>query len=662
MKTFILILSLLFILVSCKEMSDETKPSIQSKINKHPDRMKCNSEADPFKCQKLACQNANGHYNDLTKVCSCPKGSLFFSQYGGACLLPDFSKDKVLSFSKSKNSPFYISGSSTNLPDMRIQELTSSLSLPLLMGQNQLKIYTDASQMASLSKELLQGLFNLGFPATELDWYESNSGFKNENMMSRTAVQFVFINDDSDDNTLVAHKKIKMGIQLLTDFNRKSEVQSFSELGCAEICTEKTELINDDESKVYRVRVFSGGNPIQDSIILFNKITHDTEQMLVLFNQRASHLYISDGHGGYEVYKYSGEKIATAQSLDQNFPEKIRRFDNEKQTPVAIFEGQYNNVADSAAVFGPFLESSYYGWFNETDERPFYYGKTITLLGEEDFTDPVHSALVSRVASENLTKPILPFSISSLINGDFDKVISRVPFKKFVASFSAAFTYTTETCKASSLAKTIESTQNTILWFTGAGNEGTSVNKSDLIYCPQSLEKKNLIIVAATNGSDSLSKVSTFGENYADIAANGCSAAEETCELGATSFASPKAARSAANLITQFPELSIEQVKFTLLMTARVPYSKKSIFVQNEYLKVKSGGVLDETAARLFLNEIMKYNMNLNTFDYLKATDEERELVLNSLIKAKAQQYKDLNKNQITKLINNHFEYLTKHY
>lgn len=662
MEKFFIILNLIFFLVSCNTVNGETKPLTENKFDQQSYRMNCISGDDPFKCQKQACQNANGHYNDLSKVCSCPSGSLFFSQFGGACLLADTTTENVMSFSKNKNSPFYISGSSSNLSMSHLQELTTNLSLPIFLGQSQLKIYTEVSQLAGLPEVFLQEFLNLGFPVTELDWYESNSGFKNKNMISRSVARFMFINNDQNNDALVANDKIKMVLHNLNDANYKSEIKSFSELGCAEICIEKTELLNDVESRIYRLRVFSGGNPIQDNIVLFNKIKHDTEQMLVLFNQRPSHLFVSNGAGGYEAYKYNGDKIATAQSIDKNFPEKTRRFDQEKQTPVAIFEGLYNNVADSAALFGPYLEHSYYGWFNDGDERPFYYGKTVTMLGEEEVTDPVHSAIVSRIASENLTKPILPFSLLSLINGDFEKVVPRIPFQKFAASISAAYTYTTQTCKESNLAKTIENTKNTVLWFAGAGNEARAVAKTDFTYCPQSLNSSNILIIAATSGGNSLSEVSTFGENYADIAASGCTVIEEFCDVGATSFAAPRVARAAANLMTQFPELTIEHVKLALLMTVRVPYSGKSIFIKNEFLKIKSGGILDENAARIFVTEILNHNSNLSTFKGLHFTDENRDLALNSLIAAKNQQYKDLSKNQIKKLINDHLDYLSNHY
>lgn len=672
----IVILILLPILVTCDHRVDEKKnelpvPATQqspsttkSEIAEQPDRLNCKiSDDDPYACQRVACLNAKAVYHEDNHICECKPETIFRAINGGACLDVRRLENQVFDFQFNKVRHFFVHNLKSAFKSEDLSSLVSKRSIPVFNGRLQLFLIKDPSQFFTSLEGFDWELFNLGLPNTELDYNDLNSGYSDR--IIRSSLQFLMVPTgrplvlkDAD-----ANKRLASALTSLEKQSPKANVQSFSELGCAEICIERSELLNNSSFIAYRIRVFSGGNPIQDTLNIFNKLSREVETMVVFVDHKPSHYFVSTHFGGYEVYNNDGTFIKTvSENLEVS---KIKPIQSESDLahsiPVAIFEGFYSEKVDSVAYIGPHQDYSFYGWFTESDNRPYLYGKTTTLLGEEDVGNPNHSAIVSALASANFTKRVLPMSVTSLQFDDFAKVLNRMEQQKIVANISFAFTFTPEICRKSAFASTIKSSQERVLWTIGAGNSGSELDQQSLPFCPQALEGKNILIVSATNGKINLSNASSFGENYVDVAANGCTLGEENCDNGGTSFAAPRVARIAADLIEEFPLFSIEQIKLALVCTAQVPDT--GISRSPKFLTIKSGGIVDPVAARNFISLLMESsNPDLSILDFKYISVEQIDRLKIILKKARQHQFKDFTSQQIDTFLNEHIKRVINKY
>ncbi len=667
-KFFQLSISVLLLpmLAACDHGSQEqaeSTPTPKITIATQPDRMDCKVGEDPYACQRIACLNANATYHETTHLCECKPDTIFWAIQGGACLEARPLENQVFDFQFSETKHYYVRNRKNAFDSENLSTLVSQRSVPVFGGRSQLVLVKDSEQLAALSDGFDQDFFNLGLPNTELDYYDLNSGYADR--MSRSTLQFLMV---PSGRPLVlkdaeANKRLMLALDALEQTAPKPSVESFSELGCAEICIERSELLNNSNFIAYHLRVFSGGNPLQDTLNIFNKSSQEVETMVVFVGRKPSHYFVSTHLGGYDVYGNDGTLIKTVSK--QLEVSKLKPISPDsalaRSTPVAIFEGDYSENVDSVAYIGPHQDSAFYGWFTTSDNRPYFYGKTTTLLGEEAIGNAGHSAIVSTLASDGFTKRLLPMAVTSLQSDDFLKVLNRIDQPKIAANISFAFTFTPEICRKSALAHTIQLSQGRVLWTIGAGNSGSEIDQHSLPFCPQALEEKNLLIVAATNGNQSLSRASSFGENYADLAANGCGLLSQSCNDGATSFASPRVARIAADLIEKFPSLSIEQIKLALISTVQVPDTGFKHLPK--YLDVKSGGIIDPVAAQNFISLLLETpSFDRPNLDFNSISAQQVNTLKFVLKKSRQHQFKNFTPQQADTFLNDHINRLLNKY
>ncbi len=105
------------------------------------------------------------------------------------------------------------------------------------------------------------------------------------------------------------------------------------------------------------------------------------------------------------------------------------------------------------------------------------------------------------------------------------------------------------------------------------------------------------MVSAKQAGEDRLEDYSNAGRDYSDIVADGSGLGSDFD--GGTSYAAPRVSRVAALLAQEFPALSVEQIRASILLGARVPYEISwNSFVVPRFLPTRSGGILDEKATR----------------------------------------------------------------
>lgn len=671
MKLQIVFLFLTVTLLSCGESKSAQKPNEMGRDSSpsytSTRRMDCNSLSDPFLCLKKACTNAMGTFNDSELTCSCPEGNIFYAVNGGECLKrSENSQNEDLDYVFNGNQHFYVQSFVEGEDTQKIDSIISKFSIPVFPGKSSLLLYNnteDLKDLPRLTKE--SDVFMPGFASTELSDYNLNQGVPNQIM--RNAAHYFLI-----PNTKTKVNFKEMGVsntellslveQYKNSFNLKStiiDIRIYTQLGCAELCLVKSLVFENSQYRVERVRIFSGGNTIQDNIRFYDLRKNEYVVMLAQFDGRLSHIFISKDNGAIDVYGNDNILFKTIAGSNQT------SFDSQAdntRTPVILFEGAYSAMTDKMALTGPFKDQSYYGWFEKNDARPFYYGKSPALLGEEDLGDMFHSHQVSEIASNGFSQGLITLPPIALVNKDIDLVAKRFG-KKAVASVSTAYTFSPEVCDKSNLSQSIKASTNQTLWVISAGNSGRRVDKKTFSFCPQHIEAGNLMIVAATSGNDKyLSMASSYGEDYADIAVNGCKFKERSCSVGATSFSAPRFSRAAADLIDSFPALSLLQVKMAIVMTAKVPFAG-NWSKRNEFLQTKSGGALDPDAAYIFLKKFSAdKSLDLKECSKEKLSRRNCDKLIDAIVEAKKFQYEELDSYDSKKLIKDQIERLLMKY
>ena len=137
------------------------------------------------------------------------------------------------------------------------------------------------------------------------------------------------------------------------------------------------------------------------------------------------------------------------------------------------------------------------------------------------------------------------------------------------------------------------------LFVAAAGNDGTDNDRS--AHYPSSFNLPNIISVAATDRNDRLASFSNFGARSVDLAAPGVNILSTIRnnayrEMSGTSMAAPFVAGVAGLLVAQNPELSVTQIKDTLLNNVDNNQSVAG--------RTVSGGRLNAEAALVALSSI----------------------------------------------------------
>ncbi|MFS4460456.1 S8 family serine peptidase [Bdellovibrio sp. HCB2-146] len=648
----------IFALLGCNEKGAGTGHADGAPVT--PQRMNCQIQGDAFSCVRMACENAGAHFNEDDLSCTCPNKQLFTAQAGGSCLKGELQENNTVIFKDpSKGVHFYLTDKTkgNRLADSEIAEVLRGFSAPIFPGMSNMMVFRDGQDFLRIQKALDSTFIetlSFGMPNTYLAGVNVNGGVYNAVIDRNQMFQILPSHRRIDLSTPELSQILEQALGLIKNSIVVESIYSFSNLGCAEICVLKSVLINDSEYRVTRTRIYSGGNPINDQINIYNKTNFFTEVSVVLFSNQPSH-YILRENGEYNLYANDGTPLAQLANHSE-LERGLKQSRTPVGKPVIIFEDGYNAQADSVAVRGPY-STSYYGWFGPQDHKPFLYGKTMSEWGEDYTSSPSHAYEVSRLASLNFQRAIIPFSSAALMNGDFATRLSLLPKEHLVASVSVAFPYEKSECLKSPVAQTIAASKEQILWTIGAGNSGRELQTGTLISCPQILRSSNTLIIASTSGSDRLSYSSTYGQQTVDIAESGCTFESAICSdsQAATSYAAPRAARLIANIMKVHPSFKPEQVRTAVLLTARVPYRKGWASLSNEFLPVRSGGILDTRAAL----DLLQYLEDKGVASLNSLSNAE---LLNALVQVKSSQYDDIDAEDIEDLVKDQITRFKKTY
>ena len=615
----------------------------------------CQITTDPYSCQKQACQNAGAKYDDNKNICECSEGQIFSSKNGGVCIHIQSKLTSNFNRITFANNNFSI----RNYSKTPIESILNKSSLPLILNRRILFVFDSTENV--MKNDFIQSfnspedIMELKFPEIEISKSSGNEGISDR----ANSVDYAFTIVPKNRPVFIQNEEISLiinnGLQAISkNETQKINIESSNELGCAGICIEKSTFpAMNSENNTYsldRIRVFSGGNPMKDALRVFDKKLNMYTALVVLVNELPSYGYSINAQGDLYLENLLGKKEFHIKNLFKAKPS----FQKLSGVPVAIFEGFYQDHINPAVMPGKYTESHYYGYFPPHLHRPYSYGITYSMFFEDGESSINHTVDVSLIASDNLKKPILPFSLLSFRNGDFAKGLESIPAKKVVASVSLVFTRSYEYCKNGPIGKQVEQTRNNVLWTIGAANTGRRVEQpKDLPFCPQSLQGPNVMIVASTEDGVHIASSSTYGRHYADILELGCEQDKENCvNQGGTSFASPRLARKAADLMELFPELSPEQIKLALMITAKpkLKYSEVGFLerfnldIKNlanrsiEFYDVRSGGIVDFQAANTFL----RYLKSKKALSLLTNTETLSTDVMESLLASKANQYKEI--------------------
>ncbi|MFW7380428.1 MAG: S8 family serine peptidase [Oligoflexus sp.] len=181
---------------------------------------------------------------------------------------------------------------------------------------------------------------------------------------------------------------------------------------------------------------------------------------------------------------------------------------------------------------------------------------------------------------------VIPVGYPSLLDGSFRSILKASRSKLIL--LPATVPIQKEACEHQ-----FQNLSQDVLWIMAAGNDGMENPK---FRCPQLLgsPQNRIVVAASTAGGYQLDHRSDFGVKYADIAAPGIASNGHR----GTSFAAPKIARVAAEILDRHPDLSAAEIRLAILLA--------SSFDPQRPLAVRSGGSLQESWALVAAHELAK--------------------------------------------------------
>jgi hypothetical protein len=236
-------------------------------------------------------------------------------------------------------------------------------------------------------------------------------------------------------------------------------------------------------------------------------------------------------------------------------------------------------------ALGPYLNQSFYGWTQDSltfDYSGREYLNSLSLPMDQYFLDQ-HSNQVAGELAQTANIGVVPLGIRSCIEAP----LARRWYSTFkdlggkVVNVSLRDPVDKETCLNEAQTHPIFTEQDKVLWVLAAGNQSVSEPNG----CPQYLTgQPNVIVVGASQGRR-VHEGSNRGDDFVDLFADGLTF--DGSGWG-TSMATPKVARLAARIFADFPELSVIEVKATIMLSVDRPFRG---------LPARSEGILDSEAA-----------------------------------------------------------------
>jgi hypothetical protein len=252
---------------------------------------------------------------------------------------------------------------------------------------------------------------------------------------------------------------------------------------------------------------------------------------------------------------------------------------------------------------GPRTDLSFWGWL-EPNKQEFslweqlsgviWYSKLNDLVFDVMYGD--HGGLVAGWATENTNLSVIPFSLQCF--SQYSQWKENVRKFARVVNYSAGNHYDEASChNAAEFREPLLDPEQPFLWVLSAGNIDRDVLTIDKMFrCPFAwAPRPNILVVNNANqGRDTDYTIQSM-RFYPDISVEGAKS---------TSEATARVSRVAALLAQEFPGLSIEHIRASIMLGAHIPMI--GIPQKFQSLRVRSGGILDEQRARRVASYISK--------------------------------------------------------
>lgn len=552
------------------------------------------SAEDPFLCVRKACSTVSGKFDLVMHTCECLNPEDVFTPYEGGKCLPsqNFAGDLARS---------------------RASKLFPFAKVPLMpLDFFYLGILSDQSKTGRAN--LIQNLFVTEIALDKVQvvsviqrYYWEPEQKRWPYIIQRRAYPL------SSELILPHHPGIvEVWNQILDSLVVKNRgVEYFTQDGCAGHCIIEYRYPSITNHRVLEINEYVGGFSIRHQILIEEKGTPLLESNFAVIEIDPSGapnlVYVFQDNLG--VYSRTGELLMSKDGMDFSVELsneiKIRdRHNNSDDASIVICDAGFVPSEMPNFRMGPRTDKSFWGWVTPETEGEelslweqlsgvkvlssinFGYQALVQLTG--------HGASAAWLATENTDFSAISITSDQCFS-HYTKWKDNVkPFAR-VINVSAVFYYDQLSCATEPRFKnSIGDPEEPFFWVLGAGNDfRRNLTPENASLCPQSWgPRSNVIVVTSSTGT-----YGNSGVDYADIAADG--SGYYPGEQG-TSFAAPKVARVAALLAQDFPSLTNEQIRASIMQGARIPKLR---------LPIRSGGILDEGGARKIAKKFHEANL-----------------------------------------------------
>lgn len=421
-------------------------------------------------------------------------------------------------------------------------------------------------------------------------------------------------------------------LDLLKTNQPEEEYLPHSQYGCAEFCEFSQEWKNQDPGfpKIRWEKSYLSGAVHENRIFLIDPQEKTLAQFFLDPLNRVSI---------FSVYRFPSKKHKAKFNMRHNlFFDRTGRlmFENESLLPRILDQSQVAHFLDSPhesklaiceqgfptgskpgtsldqgeyEVFqhlslGPYKDRSFFGWFqNPTDSSVIRFSGADQIFfapGRQYlYPTPQHATEVSLTALREGVglQWIVPIGTWECISRPQEFETTLLEHNVKVVNLSSVFPYDAAACEALPWTQYLRDSK--LLWVSGTGNGRERVTRQMSYACPTNIHpmgvKSLIIAVAGMSNHGPIHETATYGEEVGDIVASGQNPGNP--RQYAASYAVPRVSAVAARLAADFPKLSPQDIRLSILLGAFIPPQTRDSY-KNDFMDVRSGGGLDLGLAR----------------------------------------------------------------
>jgi hypothetical protein len=387
-------------------------------------------------------------------------------------------------------------------------------------------------------------------------------------------------------------------VQLSENPPQTKIVETYRESGCQTTCIKESSRIDLSKGQAFYREFISNQNVYRSEWIIENEYNQVVGLLYMAKKFPALSVKISRNSNGFaesvEVKNRQGdlifqEKWNSTELVGSQKSNGVVDFDSIDIAKVGVCEDSLNPKNFFAKHNGNFIlkgprsSESFYGWMGqEFNLSGRLHINKIGLPIDQFFLDE-HSLEVAGELSQGEPIGLIPLGIDACLN---PKIANEwwPTFKQSgarVINMSLRNPDDPFTCSQWVEKHPINNDREAVLWVVAAGNQGVEGANG----CPQFFSgQANIIVVGASDGQY-VHRKSNYGIDLVDLYVDG-----QTFDghSWGTSFSAPKVAKTAAQIFERFPNLSVEQVKASIML---------SVYWPSRWLDSRSGGILDSTSA-----------------------------------------------------------------